>query len=492
MVFDKIGELLGDAKNMAGKASHKLLDELGRVPSRMESLVEERPAPIRFDRKIALDATAPACEVATGLDANFQFENHKLQADSRDASVALVVSNGRLPIRLDITAAGPGTDWQQKGKESAVMSVYVDGQYQQDVVLWGGEGQRRYSVSLGELDEGKHTVTLRYASEKSAKDATGIDLSQVKASVPQFASREEEWAALNAPILIGKHGVATNHTDTPLAMFHKIDKEGDTTTITYGYVHSNEDGGTALSPPVQQARWGRLADLETVFIVKLDRSGNVISQQFEDAGHVFKKFGGLHDGTHPIIRTVTRNNTCQDEGEGAMRFRLPTDNLITDAMPEEEVLRRNPEFFAVQTKELYRENKIDRNGLGHAPGTSIVNQVRTWLGDHGILHQPKMADPRHYVYVQFETDGTDDGYVFARAHMKDGSRVDSHFGNDDVAIKRDGWVQTSIRLPRDVSAAEIKSIELVTHGESKVLGIGHVYTLDTDFRPRDLSVKVDS
>lgn len=492
MVFDKIGDFIGDAKDLAGKASQKILDELVRSPGYAENIFDKDAPPVIFDRTIAVDPTIAATELSASADAMFQFDNRKLRPDSRDASFGVVVAGDRTPVRLDISAGGPGTDWQEKGKESSVLSVYVDGQYQQDIVLWGGERKRTYSVSLGELDAGKHNVTLRYAEEKSSREAKGVDLDQVRASVPQYGSQAEKWAAQHAPILIGKKGTSTNHTDTPLGLFHKIEKNADVTTITYGYIHSNEDGGTALSPPIQQARWGRLTDLESVFIVKLDGAGKVLSEQFEDAGHVFKEFEGQHEGDHPIIRTATRNNTCEDEGSGLMRFRLPTDHLVTESMPEEEVMRRNPAFFALQTKELYRENKIDRGGLGHSPGTSVLNQVRTWLGDHGILHQPKMADPRHYVYVQFETDGTGDGYVFARAHMKDGTIVDSHFGNEDVAISRDGWVQTSIRLPKEASAADVRRIELVKEGTSKVLNVGHIYSLGTDFRPHELTVKVDA
>ncbi|HZC25930.1 MAG TPA: hypothetical protein VE287_02835, partial [Actinopolymorphaceae bacterium] len=38
---------------------------------------------------------------------------------------------------LDLRATAPGTDWAVKGKESAVVSVFVDARYATDVVVTG-------------------------------------------------------------------------------------------------------------------------------------------------------------------------------------------------------------------------------------------------------------------------------------------------------------------------------------------------------------------
>ena len=50
--------------------------------------------------------------------------------------------------RLALTAAAPGTDWGSAGRESAVLSVSVDGRYSQDVVLFAGAQRFTYDVAL--------------------------------------------------------------------------------------------------------------------------------------------------------------------------------------------------------------------------------------------------------------------------------------------------------------------------------------------------------
>ena len=39
---------------------------------------------------------------------------------------------------LDLTASAPGTSWRERGAEAAVITIYVDGQYHQDVILFAG------------------------------------------------------------------------------------------------------------------------------------------------------------------------------------------------------------------------------------------------------------------------------------------------------------------------------------------------------------------
>jgi hypothetical protein len=48
---------------------------------------------------------------------------------------------------LDLTASAPGTDWGTAGSESAVVTVTLDGKYNQDVVLFAGEQSRASSAT---------------------------------------------------------------------------------------------------------------------------------------------------------------------------------------------------------------------------------------------------------------------------------------------------------------------------------------------------------
>jgi hypothetical protein len=366
--------------------------------------------------------------------------NAKLTAASPAVSFKLnMAATG--DARVDLSAAGPGTNWAKKGAESAVMSVYVDGKYQSDVVLSGGAQQTPYAVSLGQLSRGEHTVTLRYAKEKSAAGATGIDVRTANASAATYATKQDQWAAENAPILIGRHGsLENNSTDTPLGLFHHVSSgpEG-TTRISYGYAFSNEDGGDGADPSLEQARWGRLTDLQHVYTVTLDKDGKVLDRSYEGAGHHMHTFEGALDGTHAVLRTATNNNNVTDSGGGPLRFALPTDNAVGD-MPTEELMHQHPEWFRVEGEELQREGKIDPNGVGNAPRELGI--IDSMFGA-----QQKMADPRDYLYVQLDATGAKTDPVTARVTLKDGRTFDSSLGQRDAAIARDGWAQTTVRLP---------------------------------------------
>src|SRR5215475_11640954 len=52
---------------------------------------------------------------------------------------------------LDLTASAPGTSWRERGAEAAVVTIYVDGQYHQDVVLFAGAPEFTYPLMLGRV-----------------------------------------------------------------------------------------------------------------------------------------------------------------------------------------------------------------------------------------------------------------------------------------------------------------------------------------------------
>src|SRR5215813_14288562 len=65
-------------------------------------------------------------------------------------------------VGLEIEARSPGASWATKGAEAAALLIEVDGQYNQDLILWAGDTAFVYRVMLGRLGSGKHRVTLRH------------------------------------------------------------------------------------------------------------------------------------------------------------------------------------------------------------------------------------------------------------------------------------------------------------------------------------------
>src|SRR5262245_60712525 len=63
---------------------------------------------------------------------------------------------------LDLTASAPGTSWRERGAEAAVATIYVDGQYQQDVILFAGARDFTYQLSLGRIGAGEHSLRVEF------------------------------------------------------------------------------------------------------------------------------------------------------------------------------------------------------------------------------------------------------------------------------------------------------------------------------------------
>lgn len=408
-------------------------------------------------------------------------EGISLRSD-KESFIANIRLDSELPVRLDLKMSGPGTDWAIKGSESAVLSVQVDGAADQDVVLWAGVEQHSYPLSLGDLGGGNHVITLTYAKKKSTAGAQGIDILSGSASVVRYDSDLDRYVDLHAPILIGRRQMTNNHSDTPLALYYQIARcQNRCLKISYGYVFSNEDGGDATHPARQQARWGRLTDIQHVFTTTIDADGKVVSEQLEGAHHVIRPFNGRYDRTHPIIMTCTLNNNVTDKASGPLRFRMPPEYLLSQNEPMGELMRKNYSWFSIMNKELEREGKIMPDS-----DWALINQGN-W---RQLLSLGKMPDPRRYVYVQYNAVSAERSPIAVVIILKDGRRCSSDFDEPKVALGLNGWNQTAVLLPLNLGGAEIAKLTYVARGDGggKISEFGHIFMLNESFLPFDLEI----
>ena len=379
--------------------------------------------------------------------------------------------NAESNLKLKFTAKAPGTDWSKSQAESAVVSVFIDGSYSQDVVLWGGSQPTDYELYLGDLPAGHHTVRVDFDKKKSSASASHVQFERAALLPVTMQDSLEQAVYRYAPILIGRDGVDNNHTDTPLAMWYQTAQKGATTKITYGYVFSNEDGGTAAFPQVEQARWGRLTDIQRAFEVTLDSHGGLVREIFEGPNHVDHLFEGVHEGTHAVIANVATNNDFSDSGAGPLRFAMLPSYEVRNNEPLGELMRANPQWFVVQQKELQREGKLE----------SESNQ--------SPLTDTKMPDPRRFVYVQYYAVGSSGGSpTTARVTLRTGVVYYGDMGVEGVALANDGWNQTAVLLPVGTSGDQIVKIDFVSRGAGKarVTAVGHIFILTEDFKPVEL------
>jgi hypothetical protein len=405
----------------------------------------------------------------------------------------LLKSNADISLRF--RASAPGTDWAKSDSESAVLSIFVDNNYEQDVVLWNGASAHDYAVALGETPAGKHKIEFRFSTLKSPKNAGSINLLGGTITTQPYKNELDKAVHKFAPILIGRDKLDNNHNDTPLALYYEILKNPDhSIDISYGYVFSNEDAGDAIRPARQQARWGRLSDIQHVFTTTIDAKFNKLDEKLEGAGHQIKKFDGRYEGTHPIIMTCTKNNMVTDNNlnlcaEDSLRFHMLPDFELKQNEPMGELMRLNTLWFLISAKELEREKKI----MSDDEWTSIP--PRLWKV---LLSCEKMPDPRRYVYVQYDATNPDRSPVAIQITLNNNEVYSSDFDSPDTALCRSGWCQTAVLIPSNTRDSDIKEISVQakkpTGQISKQLQaqLGHIFRLSNDFTPMEVIAHQDN
>jgi hypothetical protein len=356
--------------------------------------------------------------------------------------------------RLALTAAAPGTDWGTTGRESAVVTVFVDGRYSQDVVLFAGAQRFTYDVALGPLARGRHRVTVAFNRAKSPPGARRAKVTRLR---PSLAARDD-LAARYAPILYGRDlpeipgRYENNTTDVPLLAYHTIASGADgSTTIEYTVIWSNEDGGT--NTPALMARWGRTTDIEWIYRVVLDRDGRIVSEHYQAPNHETKPFGGAKEGLHPLLVNVTSNNNLEQVTDPAAstgyRFFLAATDTLPAARAREAVMDANPWTYQISAEEIAREGELEP-----APSPDT----------------PAVSDQRNYVFAEVDKDtsypappasGTWVGTALA-VKLRGGDRwYTSHHDVPDWSIQRDDPAATTVELPPGSTSADVEAIKAV-------------------------------
>ncbi|HEY6740125.1 MAG TPA: hypothetical protein VI076_14880, partial [Actinopolymorphaceae bacterium] len=385
---------------------------------------------------------------------------------------------------LDLTVAAPGTDWAVEGAESAVLSVFVGREYASDVVVTGAAGSER-TVGLGELRRGGHVLWLRLADARSAAAAEKVVVERL--AVSTYAPGDPgHLAARFTPILHGRNlanlGDAHQNavTDTPLLAFHEAgpgSRPGHT-RLTYSVIWSNEDGGT--NSPALMARWGRTTDIEWVYAVEVDESGERVpgSDVYHGPDHETRPFTGRYDGDHPLLQTCTSNNNLCDVVDNPMRFALSAAQTLPPGKAREFLMDTNPWTYLLMAKESIREGKVEPP----SPETPFTEEV---------------SDQRNYLYAVLEkrTDRENSGAdwvgVALGVRLRDGDTVySSHHGRADWSIQRDVPAATTVELPAGTTPSDIVEVTARrvvvgtdTGATVRVTGIQRGFLLGPDYLP---------
>lgn len=377
-------------------------------------------------------------------------------------------------VLLDLTAAAPHTSWAEAGSEAAVATVFVDGQYNQDIFLFAGQRAFAYQVLLGHFQPGEHTLRVDFNRKRSASKATSIEIQDARISFVDRGNPEYQALSL-APIVHARPNTIGRFSDIPLLMWYEMERTGPLTTIRYSVIFTNEDGGTQTS--ALMARWGRTTDIEWVYEVQIDARGKAQVATFQGVEHKTQHFWGKQENGHPALYVVSDNNNVSDHGESEMRFASRPIPFDLSHSSREEIMDRHPWIYRLMAAELQREGKISEASRGG-------NQ---------------MADPRHYLYLDAASELSGTALSFAVKLKGNPKWYESDLGINYYKIDRSGYFRTTVRLPAGTrldqieriavrcdaagnprSGEEIKKLSAAECGLNKV---NKAFMLDASFQP---------
>ncbi len=335
----------------------------------------------------------------------------------------------------EITASAPGASWSMRGKEAAMAGLTLDGQYNQDIMVFGSERASTYHVCLGYLKAGAHTLSVERDDHWSAPDASlevqNARVTQIRPDSPEFEVVE------HAPIMYARADTLGNFSDAPLLMWYEVFKHPEGETIQYSIVFSNEDGGTRTD--ALMARWGRATDIEYIYRVTLDNQDRIQKEVFLGIDEKPHPFHGQKQRLHPLILDATPNNDFTDTGYSPIEYRFMPVYADLSQHSREELMDRFPWTYQVMGEELEREKKL--RPFGTSEGT-------------------KVSDPRNYLYLEMNAENQNAGLI-AWVKLKNSQRwYSSNRGRLDLVITRSGWYRTTIELPPGTTASSIQYLAL--------------------------------
>ncbi|UCZ52799.1 hypothetical protein LGQ02_18760 [Bacillus shivajii] len=381
---------------------------------------------------------------------------------------------------IDFVSKVPGGDWGKEGQESAFVTLFVDGEYNQDFILFYGEEVFTYERLLGSLPPGDHELTFVFQNDQSSSlisyaEVHKVEIRHVKESDPDIVFYK------NAPLIYGRDidsPFESVNTDTPLSSFYYCDKHDDGSMILeYHTIFSHEDGGTEAK--ALMSRWGRTTDIEWTYRVRVNSSGEPLYDEdkeevFQGAEHVTTDFRGDRVlGDHPVLQAATNNGNFSDEITSDYRYLLKPIKCLARDENRESVMDDIPWTYVIATKEIKRQISIE------AP------------------HEPKnekLGDPLHYFYIQtckytLGDIGTH-GKVDIQIKLVNVEHwYSSVFNNHELAYGgEDGPFSTTVKLPKNTEIGDIEEIRasFINDGQTdtvEVKGISKAFFLGVNMMP---------
>jgi len=386
-----------------------------------------------------------------------------------------------LEVGLEIEARSPDASWSRKGSEAAALLVYVDGVYNQDLLLWAGDEPFQYRVMLGRLSRGKHTVSVALHPARSAAGARRAEVKSLRPLLFAAGARGkggmdvEQLALSFSPILYARPNTIDRFTDIPVLMYYEILREEAPADLIVRYtaIFTNEDGGTQTA--ALMARWGRATDIEWVYQIRV-RNHKIIEETYQGVEHETKSFNGTRTaGRHPLLAVASDNNNFSDLACSTVRFAPLPIRARLETATRESVMDMYPQTYRVMTEELQREKRI----------SDTPTDINT------------IADPREYLYIEATSEQEGATLAFDVKVAGQSKLFASDMGEPRLRIDRSGYFRTAVRLPKNVSPGAVETVTARCAANSKPaaerrcthLKVVRVLMLDQNHMPRPLPLQ---
>jgi len=372
-----------------------------------------------------------------------------------------------------IRASCARCSWAETGREAVALRLSVDGTYSQHILLVRGEAGGDYSVTLGELSPGPHTIAIERDPELSASNAGPATIGGIGLKV---VARDliDDWTAQSmAPILHARPNTVGRFTDLPILMWYEIVPTARGRQFRYSVIFTNEDGGTATDRLM--ATWGRTTDIEFVYGAEVDGRGAVLAEEFQGPGHEVPAFTGRHEGRHPLLWVSTDNNMVSESGPTSVRYAPAPERFDLRDVSREVVMDRHAWSYGVAAQEMRREGKI-------------VDSAAAGSG--------RIPDLRRFVFVEACTELENATVAFA-VRVADGGTprwYDSDRGLREFRVARSGCFRGAVPIP--AAAGVPDAVRFRAHSlppkegqppgsaSVRLTRVNRVFVLGDDYAPR--------
>ncbi len=352
---------------------------------------------------------------------------------------------------LTLKASVTGASWRTRGAEAAILTVFVDGKYNQDLILFAGEETFEYQGLLGRLSAGEHTISIVLNEARSAPNARRVKIQSafsvafedlIASAATTDRSRPAYIATINAPVIYLRPNTIDKFSDVPLLTFYEIfDEPENIKRIRYTTIFTNEDGGTQSA--ALMARWGRMTDIEWIYEIRVRENGAILSEIYQAANHETKNFKGKRFGNHPLIMDATDNNNFADTGCSALRVspmliaaRLSNPSSGIEGS-RETLMDAFPWTYQIMAREAIREGRVN-------PKKLAANTI---------------DDPREYLYAEIYGE-PENAAINVEAETAAGEKFTSDGGNKSLRVGRPGFARIALRTPQNRAGQFPKTVNI--------------------------------